>query len=135
MENGFITFGYPKKPWRPPRSRLVQRFPQWPKSAAIPGVAATGPANPHFIRDIGCAYLVTALALLWFAAAPEQARPAVLFGGSSCFYMLSCTSGTPSPDVRVPIVSWPKYPLSFFQHSLSFGWGGRQGLLRERVVK
>jgi len=49
--------------------------------AAIPGVAATGPANPHFIRDIGCAYLVTALALLWFAAAPEQARPAALFGG------------------------------------------------------
>ena len=49
--------------------------------AAIPGVAATGPANPHFIRDIGCAYLVTALALLWLAAAPEQAWPAALFGG------------------------------------------------------
>lgn len=49
--------------------------------AAIPGVAGTGPANPHFIRDIGCAFLVTALALLWLATAPRIAWPAALFGG------------------------------------------------------
>lgn len=30
---------------------------------AVPGVAETGPFNPHFIRDIGCAYLVTGIAL------------------------------------------------------------------------
>lgn len=49
--------------------------------AAIPGVAATGPANPHFIRDIGCAYLVVALTLFWLAKAPKQAWPATLAGG------------------------------------------------------
>jgi hypothetical protein len=29
----------------------------------VPGVAATGPFNPHFIRDIGCAYLLAGVAL------------------------------------------------------------------------
>jgi hypothetical protein len=31
--------------------------------ALIPGVPETGPLNPHFVRDIGCAYLVTGIAL------------------------------------------------------------------------
>ncbi|MBO0753625.1 MAG: hypothetical protein J2P53_16010 [Bradyrhizobiaceae bacterium] len=30
---------------------------------ALPGVADTGPFNPHFIRDIGCAYLLAGVAL------------------------------------------------------------------------
>jgi len=50
--------------------------------AHIPGVTESGPANMHFIRDIGCAFLVAALALLWFAAAPKRAWPAVLAGGT-----------------------------------------------------
>lgn len=33
----------------------------------VPGVADTGPFNPHFIRDIGCAYVVAGGALLGFA--------------------------------------------------------------------
>lgn len=49
--------------------------------AAIPGVAATGPANFHFIRDIGCAYLVAGLATIWLASAPRLAWPAALAGG------------------------------------------------------
>jgi len=49
---------------------------------AIPGVAGTGPANPHFIRDIGCAYLVVALSLFWLAKTPRQAWPAALAGGA-----------------------------------------------------
>lgn len=53
--------------------------------AHIPGVSATGPANVHFIRDIGCAYLATALALLWFVVAPRYAWPAVLAGGAFLF--------------------------------------------------
>ena len=28
---------------------------------AVPGVVATGPFNPHFVRDIGAAYLVAGL--------------------------------------------------------------------------
>jgi len=50
--------------------------------AYIPGVTETGPANVHLIRDVGCAFVVTALALLWFAVAPMRAWPAVLAGGA-----------------------------------------------------
>lgn len=50
--------------------------------AQIPGVTATGPANAHLIRDVGCAFLAVALALLWFAVAPKRAWPAVLAGGT-----------------------------------------------------
>jgi hypothetical protein len=53
--------------------------------AQIPGVADSGPANIHFIRDIGCAFLVVALALFWFAAVPKRAWPAVLAGGAFLF--------------------------------------------------
>ena len=35
--------------------------------AGIPGVADTGPFNPHFVRDIGCAYFVSGTALIGFA--------------------------------------------------------------------
>ena len=48
---------------------------------SIPGLPATGPANGHFIRDIGCAYFVSGLALLWLVVAPQKAWPAVLLGG------------------------------------------------------
>ncbi|HVY56846.1 MAG TPA: hypothetical protein VHA77_03260 [Xanthobacteraceae bacterium] len=33
----------------------------------VPGVPETGPFNPHFVRDIGCAYLVAGVAWTWFA--------------------------------------------------------------------
>jgi len=35
--------------------------------ASVPGVAESGSFNPHFIRDIGAAYLVAGVALAWFA--------------------------------------------------------------------
>jgi hypothetical protein len=35
---------------------------------AVPGVPETGPFNPHFVRDIGCAFLVTGAGLVWGAA-------------------------------------------------------------------
>lgn len=44
---------------------------------AVPGVAETGPFNPHFVRDIGAAYLVAGLAVIWFAI-DRLARPAAL---------------------------------------------------------
>lgn len=37
------------------------------------GVPDTGPFNPHFVRDIGCAFLTTGVALVW-AARSEQLR-------------------------------------------------------------
>ncbi len=45
---------------------------------AVPGVPLTGPFNPHFVRDIGMAYLVVALGLVWFAARPRQGWPALV---------------------------------------------------------
>ena len=49
----------------------------------VPGVIATGAFNPHFVRDIGMAYLVTAGGLAWFLARPTQGRPALV--GSAAF--------------------------------------------------
>lgn len=44
---------------------------------AVPGVPGTGPFNAHFVRDIGCAYVVAGVALGWGAASPA-ARPAAV---------------------------------------------------------
>ncbi|HEY6385600.1 MAG TPA: hypothetical protein VIX91_07960 [Candidatus Acidoferrum sp.] len=53
--------------------------------AHIPGVTEAGPANAHLIRDVGCAFLVPALALLWFAVSQMRAWPAVLAGAAFPF--------------------------------------------------
>ena len=48
---------------------------------AVPGVIETGPFNPHFVRDVGVAYLVCGAALTWFAI-DRAARPAALAGAA-----------------------------------------------------
>jgi hypothetical protein len=45
---------------------------------AVPGVTATGPYNPHLVRDVGAAYLATAAALGLYASRPRWAAPALL---------------------------------------------------------
>ena len=40
--------------------------------AAVPD---TGPFNPHFVRDIGCAFLTVGVALLWAAFEPRHRLP------------------------------------------------------------
>lgn len=45
---------------------------------AVPGVTETGPFNPHFVRDIGAAYLTCGIALAWFAARPTAWPAAVI---------------------------------------------------------
>jgi uncharacterized protein YjeT (DUF2065 family) len=47
----------------------------------VPGVPQTGPFNPHFVRDIGAAYLVAGASLVWFAL-DRAARPAALAGAA-----------------------------------------------------
>ena len=42
--------------------------------AAVPD---TGPFNPHFVRDIGCAFLAAGLALLWADRSPRYRVPLV----------------------------------------------------------
>jgi hypothetical protein len=49
--------------------------------AAVPGVTMTGPLNPHFVRDIGCAYLRAGATLAAFAV-DARTRPAALAGGA-----------------------------------------------------
>ncbi|MDP3855582.1 hypothetical protein [Phenylobacterium sp.] len=53
---------------------------------AVPGVTATGAYNPHFVRDIGAAYLVAAGGLAWFAWRPAQGWPALV--AAAAFLML-----------------------------------------------
>ncbi len=40
--------------------------------AAVPD---TGPFNPHFVRDVGCAFAAVGVALLWAARAPRWRPP------------------------------------------------------------
>ncbi|WP_374571900.1 hypothetical protein [Phenylobacterium sp.] len=49
---------------------------------AVPGVPATGAYNPHFVRDIGAAYLTVAFGLGWFAWRPGQGWPALTAAAS-----------------------------------------------------
>lgn len=42
------------------------------------GVPDTGPFNPHFVRDIGCAFLATGVALVWAALQPRFRLPLVV---------------------------------------------------------
>ena len=44
----------------------------------VPGVPATGPFNPHFVRDIGATYAAVALGLGWFALRPVQGWAALV---------------------------------------------------------
>ena len=41
------------------------------------GVPDTGPFNPHFVRDIGCAFLTVGVAQIWAAYAPRWRLPLV----------------------------------------------------------
>lgn len=48
----------------------------------VPGVADTGPFNPHFVSDVGLAFLASAFGFAAFAVRPEArwaARVAALF--------------------------------------------------------
>jgi hypothetical protein len=47
----------------------------------VPGVNETGPFSPHFVRDVGGAFLVAGAGLLWFAR-DARARPAALAGAA-----------------------------------------------------
>lgn len=47
----------------------------------VPGVVETGPFNPHFVRDIGCAYIVAGGGLLWLLR-DQRAWPAAMASGA-----------------------------------------------------
>jgi len=49
------------------------------------GVPDFGPFNPHFVRDIGCAFATVGAALVWAAFAPAFRLP--LVGTAAIFYL------------------------------------------------
>lgn len=77
---------------------------------AVPGVPSTGPFNPHFVKDIGAAFLVSGAGLGWFAARPAQGWPAALVGTAfltlhavihllGAFFGLGCGGGLGLPEL------------------------------------
>lgn len=73
---------------------------------AVPGVPATGPFNPHFVKDIGAVYLACALGLGWFAWRPRQGWPAMAIGAAwltlhAAIHVYDATCGaSPLADIR-----------------------------------
>ena len=49
---------------------------------AVPGVTETGPFNPHFVQDIGAAYLVSGAAMSLLAARGAAWIPAAQAGAA-----------------------------------------------------
>lgn len=56
---------------------LVMLFAGFWWYGAVPGVVATGPYNPHLVRDVGAAYLVAGASHAAFALRPRRAWPAL----------------------------------------------------------
>lgn len=58
---------------------MMGNGPAW--FAAVPGVADTGPFNPHFVMDVGAAFIVCGLALAAFAWRAQYRLAAVTGAG------------------------------------------------------
>ncbi len=63
--------------------------------AAVPD---TGPFNPHFVRDIGCAFFSAGVALVWAAWAPRWRPPlvaiaALFLGGHALVHVYDTLRG------------------------------------------
>jgi hypothetical protein len=78
---------------------------------SVPGLAHTGPFNPHFIADIGAAYLMASLALFARAWRPRY-WPAAIAGAGflsahALIHVADLTmqrSGDPMVDVALVVV-------------------------------
>lgn len=94
--------------------------PLWYDS--VPGLAHTGPFNPHFVSDIGVAYLVASLALLARAWRPRYWPAAVAGAAFMCghavihvFDIALERTGNAGVDVGLVIVpallaAWAAFP-------------------------
>lgn len=63
-----------------------------------PGVSDTGPFNPHFIRDVGIAFIAGAVALGYGLLRPSYRRPLflvalVFFGGHAIMHAVEMLHG------------------------------------------
>ncbi len=78
---------------------------------SVPGLAHTGPYNPHFVADIGAAYLVASLALIARAWRPRYWPAAIAGAGFLVAHALIHAadltmqrSGEPGVDVGLVII-------------------------------
>lgn len=76
---------------------LAQLFAPFWWYGAVPGVTATGAYNPHFVRDVGAAYLAAVAGLAWFAWRPRQGWPALCVGAAFLAMHLFGASCSASP--------------------------------------
>lgn len=90
---------------------MAMLFAPLPWYDAVPGVPATGPFNPHFVRDIGAIYLAGALGMGWFAWRPWQGWPALALTAAwltlhAAIHVYDATcSASPLADVRRDLVA------------------------------
>jgi hypothetical protein len=89
---------------------------------SVPGVAHTGPFNPHFVADIGAAFLASGLALIARAWRPRYWPAAVagvgFIGAHALIHVLDLTMGRSTEltvDVGLVIVPalfavWAAFP-------------------------
>jgi hypothetical protein len=96
----------------------------------VPGVVNSGPANLHFIRDIGAAYLIGAVCLVWLAVQPQRAWPAAVAcamfltlhallhvwdtvaGPETSHQLFVDLPGVVLPAIVALWLAWPSYHLS-----------------------
>jgi hypothetical protein len=102
----------------------------------VPGVTETGPFNPHFVRDIGAAYLTAGLALGWLGLAPSrEARGAAVaaatflglhaaihLGGAltdpmGLAHLVRDFAGVILPALVAAALAWPSVPQPETRHA------------------
>ena len=104
---------------------------------AVAGVPETGPFNPHFVKDIGAAYVVVGAAFAWLAVRPSPTArgaslAAALFLGLHAAIHLVAAVGDPAgladlardfPGVLLPalLAAWvaAAYPAPETRHAQS----------------
>lgn len=87
----------------------------WSWFGLVPGVTDTGPANLHLIHDVGVAYAVAGLGLLWCARAGRPAYPVFLgvtlfFVGHALGHVAEILAGQLPPShwwIDLPLVFLP----------------------------
>jgi hypothetical protein len=93
----------------------------------VPGVAETGPFNPHFARDAGAAFLVAAAGLFWTArdraAWPAGAAAAGFLGLHALIHVWDGLAGRESAEhlgLDLPVL------LGFALLSIWVAWSARK---------
>ena len=97
----------------------------------VPGVAETGPLNPHFARDAGAAFLVAAAGLFWTArdraAWPAGAAAAGFLGLHALIHVWDGFAGRESAEhlgLDLPLL------LGFALLSIWVVWSARKSHLQ-----